>query len=182
MVMAMREGVLPQTLHVDEPSPHVDWSAGRVELLTEARAWDTDDDRPRRAAVSAFGIGGTNAHVILEQAPEEAESERGARESGGLLPWVVSAQSVEALSAQARRLAGVVGGLDPVDVGWSLAAGRAALEQRAVVWGADAERLRDGLLAVADAAGGPGLVEGRLAVLFTGQGAQRARMGAGLAA
>ncbi|WP_461012450.1 type I polyketide synthase, partial [Streptomyces capparidis] len=190
MVMAMREGVLPRTLHADEPSPHIDWSAGNVKLLTEPAPWP-ETGRPRRAAVSGFGISGTNVHVIVEQAPEEdtapAEQPPQARPASPVLPWVVSAQSAEALSAQARRLAGAVGGLDPVDVGWSLATGRAALGRRAVVWGSETERLTTGLELLATGGETPGLVagsavEGRLAVLFTGQGAQRARMGAGLAA
>ncbi|MFC7639641.1 beta-ketoacyl synthase N-terminal-like domain-containing protein [Streptosporangium lutulentum] len=103
MVMAMRHGVLPKTLHADEPSPHVDWSAGAVELLTETRDWP-ETGRPRRAAVSSFGISGTNAHVILEQGPAADVSvvvERSAG-SGGVVPWVVSAKSEAALRVQAE--------------------------------------------------------------------------------
>ncbi|WP_374211687.1 type I polyketide synthase [Streptomyces sp. YS415] len=179
MVMAMRAGVLPRTLHVDEPTPHVDWTAGAVELLTEDIDWP-ETGRPRRSAVSAFGISGTNAHVVLEQAPEATEeaAESPAR-AGGVLPWVLSAGSPEALVAQAGRLSGVAGALDAVDVGWSLATGRAGLGHRAVVWGRDREELTAGLASV-ESSGAVG--DGRLAVLFTGQGAQRVRMGAGLAA
>ncbi|MFF1910016.1 type I polyketide synthase, partial [Kitasatospora sp. NPDC058218] len=107
MVMAMQHGELPKTLHVDEPTPQVDWTAGAVSLLTESRPWQTPDGRPRRAAVSSFGISGTNAHVILEEPPAaetvEASDETG---SGSELPamWPLSAKSEDALRDQARRL------------------------------------------------------------------------------
>ncbi|WP_165968991.1 type I polyketide synthase [Actinomadura sp. KC06] len=180
MVQAMRHGVLPQTLHVDEPSPHVDWSAGDVELLAEARDWPVDG-RPRRAGVSSFGISGTNAHVILEEAP--AEESAGDREvSGGVVPWVISAKSAEALRAQAERLRSYVAArpeLSPVDVGWSLATGRAALEHRAVIVADDHAA---GLAALAEGGPAAGLVTGvaaagSTAFLFSGQGAQRLGMG-----
>ncbi|MFD5433996.1 type I polyketide synthase [Kitasatospora sp. NPDC127067] len=189
-VQAMRNGVLPATLHVDEPTPQVDWSAGAVELLTEARPWP-EAGRPRRAGVSAFGISGTNAHVVLEQAP--AEEQVPVEEATGPTPWVVSAQSAGALKAQAARLAGELesgalesgaseSGARPQDVAWSLATGRAGLAHRAVVLGDDRAALLDGLLALADGRPSGGVVsgvvaEGRTAFLFTGQGAQRVGMG-----
>ncbi|MGP4115503.1 type I polyketide synthase, partial [Streptomyces sp. 4N509B] len=187
MVMAMREGVLPSTLHVDAPSEHIDWSAGSVELLTQAREWPETGGRPRRAGVSSFGASGTNAHVILEQAP----ADDGAVSSEVVLPgdrlptvpWVISARSTDALAAQAGRLADVAAELDAADVGWSLISGRAELSHRAVVWGSEPQDLAAALRELADGGGSrEEMVEGRLAVLFTGQGAQRARMGAGLAA
>ncbi|NGO49560.1 ketoacyl-synthetase C-terminal extension domain-containing protein, partial [Streptomyces ureilyticus] len=152
MVLALRHGVLPRTLHVGEASPHVDWSAGAVELLTEAREWPRTGDRPRRAGVSSFGISGTNAHVIVEEAPQ-AEAEvvaegRGEPVPGVVVPWVVSGRSAGALVAQAGRLAEYVQArpeLDAVDVGWSLASARSVLEHRAVVLGAGGDR--DELLA-----------------------------------
>ncbi|MFF4607324.1 type I polyketide synthase, partial [Streptomyces sp. NPDC001339] len=189
MVMAMRAGVLPRTLHVDAPSSHVDWSAGAVELLTEPRDWP-EAGRARRSAVSSFGISGTNAHVVLEQAPEpEAETGDGADHVpavGGVVPWVVSGKSEAALRAQAGRLATHVAGLEdgePVDVGWSLVSSRAVFEHRAVVVGAGREELTARLSALAEGTEASGVVSGvagdevPLAVLFTGQGSQRVGMG-----
>ncbi len=183
MVMAMQAGELPRTLHVDEPTPHVDWTAGHLALLTEPVTWP-DTGRPRRSAVSAFGISGTNVHVVLEQAPvvESAEGVVPVESAGGVgvVPWVLSAGSDVGLVAQAGRLAEWVGsGLGAVDVGWSLASGRAGLSRRAVVWGADVAELRERLGGVVSAEGS--VVDGRLAVLFSGQGAQRLGMGAELA-
>ncbi|MGW2749285.1 acyltransferase domain-containing protein, partial [Streptomyces sp. NPDC001450] len=188
MVLAMRHGTLPRTLHVDEPSSHVDWSAGDVRLLTESRDWVREEDRPRRAAVSAFGVSGTNAHVILEQPVfTEAGAEAGTVPVPSLVPWVVSARSRAALRAQAGRLAEFVNGdetLGAAEVGTSLVRSRSVFEHRAVVWGADREELLRGLEAVASgesAADGAVTGEvgegGRTAFLFAGQGSQRLDMG-----
>ncbi|MFJ9822670.1 type I polyketide synthase, partial [Streptomyces sp. NPDC101151] len=197
VVLAMRHGVMPRTLHVDEPSSKIDWSAGAVELLTEQRAW-SETGAPRRAGVSSFGVSGTNAHVILEQAPEpqqESESESvEAAEKGELgvtlpvVPWVVSGRGETALRAQAERLRSTVTAdakLSPVDVGWSLASARATLEHRAVVIGESGDALVSGLGALVRGESVPGLVEGpaggvasgRTAVVFSGQGSQRVGMG-----
>nr|WSX19095.1 type I polyketide synthase [Streptomyces tubercidicus] len=204
MVLAMRHGVLPKTLHVDEPSPQVDWSAGAVELLTRAREWP-ESGHPRRAGVSSFGISGTNAHVVLEQAPEPGaddpqstlpedgqptdvqptaapEDAPATASSGpGIVPWALSARSREALAAQAERLAAHVTArpeLDPVDIGFSLVTTRAGLDYRAAVTGTGREELLAGLRALAEDTEQPRAVtEGRLAMLFTGQGAQRPGMG-----
>uniref|UniRef100_UPI0039788E5C type I polyketide synthase n=1 Tax=Amycolatopsis sp. lyj-109 TaxID=2789287 RepID=UPI0039788E5C len=162
-VEALRHGVLPRTLHVDAPSSQVDWSAGAVELLTEARGWP-ERDRPRRAAVSAFGVSGTNVHTILEQAPGVAPAPEPSP-TDAVLPWVLSAHDEDALAtltAQVRELAA-----NPVDIGFSLATTRARLGRRAVLLGDD----------VVTGTADPDAV---LAVLFTGQGAQRAGMGRGL--
>ncbi|MGP3925161.1 SDR family NAD(P)-dependent oxidoreductase [Streptomyces sp. 8N616] len=186
MIEAMRHGVLPQTLHVNEPTPMVDWSSGAVELLREPRAWPETDHRPRRAAVSSFGFGGTNAHVIVEGAPVVGESSVEVVGAGlSVVPWVVSARSVEGLAGQAGRLVSAVEGVDGpsvADVGFSLATGRAALEERAVVVGRDRGELVAGLRSVASGGVGPGVVRGvrgrgLLGVVFTGQGAQRVGMG-----
>ncbi|WP_433200632.1 SDR family NAD(P)-dependent oxidoreductase [Nocardia sp. CA-107356] len=187
MVMAMRHGVLPKTLHVDAPSTKVDWSGGHVRLLTESVAWP-ETDRPRRAGVSSFGISGTNAHVIVEQAPvaepvvdQDPVPVAKTVPAGGLLPWVVSARSGEALAGQAARLTSHVGEHDPIDIGFSLASTRAVFEHRAVV----VAEGRDGLLAGARALGrtetASGVVSGRVVsgstgVVFSGQGAQWAGM------
>ncbi|HWX45365.1 MAG TPA: SDR family NAD(P)-dependent oxidoreductase, partial [Solirubrobacteraceae bacterium] len=187
MVMALRHGMLPRTLHVDRPSGAVDWSAGAVSLLSEQRPWERDGE-PRRAGVSSFGLSGTNAHVILEEAPPQppvtATVQDGARP---VAPWVLSAKSGSALRDQAGRLLERVAGdlqLVPGDVGLSLAS-RSELEYRAVVIGEGREELlgRLGELAGLDGeAPAQGLVRGvtdtgRLAFMFTGQGAQRAGMG-----
>ncbi|KAB8196068.1 SDR family NAD(P)-dependent oxidoreductase [Nonomuraea phyllanthi] len=163
MVMAMRHGVLPKTLHADEPSPHVDWASGAVELLTDAREWP-ETDRPRRAAVSSFGISGTNAHVILEQGPVQVETS-----VEGVVPWVLSAKSEAALRASAGQLAAVEA--DPGAVGLALAR-RSVFEHRAVVVGGELENLQPGVA----------VPVGSVGVLFTGQGAQRLGMGRQLAA
>ncbi|MFK0297377.1 SDR family NAD(P)-dependent oxidoreductase, partial [Streptomyces sp. NPDC090442] len=195
MVLAMRHGVLPKTLHVDAPSSHVDWSAGAVELVTENRPW-AESDRVRRVGVSSFGVSGTNAHVILEQAPAETRVEDGQRPTvtpsvGGaaaLVPWVLSAGSEVALRAQARRLGAHVldrSELSPLDVGFSLATTRAGLDHRAAVVGADRDALLAGLAALAEGEPAAGVVrgeassagDGRVGFLFSGQGAQRLGMG-----
>ncbi|MFG6202084.1 SDR family NAD(P)-dependent oxidoreductase, partial [Nonomuraea sp. JJY05] len=178
MVMAMRHGVLPQTLHVDEPSPHVDWSAGAVELLTEARSWDVQD-HPRRAAVSSFGVSGTNAHVIIEQVDAEAVSDDAVLP---MVPWLISAKTPEALRAQARRLESWVSEETSIaGIGAALAMNRAVLEQRAVVVGADRDELLAGLRALASDALSERGSGGKLALLFAGQGSQRVGMGRQLA-
>ncbi|TQM77833.1 acyl transferase domain-containing protein [Saccharothrix saharensis] len=170
IVMAMRHGIMPATLHVDEPTPQVDWDAGAVELLTEARGWDVD--RPRRAAVSSFGVSGTNAHVILEQpAPLKPRPEP----KPGVVPWVLSGKSAEALAAQAERLLAHDGGT-PLDIAHSLATSRTAFDHRAAVVGTDTEELRRGLAAIAAGDLGGVARAGKLAFLFTGQGAQRRDM------
>ncbi|QKV96311.1 SDR family NAD(P)-dependent oxidoreductase [Streptomyces sp. NA02950] len=183
MVMAMRHGVLPPTLHVDEPSPHVEWESGRVELLTEAREWRVDG-RPRRAGVSSFGVSGTNAHLILEEAPADESSEEEPVEvvrPAGSVPVVLSGRTDEALRAQAERLRSHLGSrpeVSLVDTAYSEVTSRALLERRAVVVAAD----RDELLArLAGVAGGESAVAGKSAFLFTGQGSQRSGMGLELA-
>ncbi|MGW0754841.1 type I polyketide synthase, partial [Streptomyces sp. NPDC002587] len=184
MVMAMRHGTLPKTLHVDAPSDQVDWAAGSVELLTEAREWQTTD-RPRRAAVSSFGISGTNAHVIVEEAPEGAGAQA-TRTELPALPWVLSAKTPQALAAQAERLLErVTDGpeSDPADIGLSLVSSRTAFAHRAVVVGTERSELLRGLTALAQGRNAPAVVRdlarrsGRTAFLFTGQGAQRLGMG-----
>ncbi|MQY09718.1 type I polyketide synthase [Actinomadura macrotermitis] len=184
MVEALRNGVLPKTLHVDEPTPQADWTTGNVRLLTEARAWP-EGERPRRAGVSSFGISGTNAHVIIEEAPAE-EAPATAGPAGGALPWVVSGRTPETLAAQAGRLHAFLTerpGLDLSDVGFSLASGRAALEHRGVVVGEDRDGLLRGLAALAEGVPAANVVRGkadsagRPAFLFSGQGSQRPGMG-----
>ncbi|TDE12561.1 type I polyketide synthase, partial [Actinomadura sp. 6K520] len=208
MVEAMRHGVLPRTLHVDEPTPHVDWSAGTVELLTEQVEWP-ETGRPRRAAVSSFGISGTNAHLILEQTPTSTDTETAptpltlqtgtdgeaqARETPepDVLPWLLSAKTEAGLTAQAKRLAEHLDAhpdLDPGEVAWALATTRSTLDYRAVITG-DQAGLREGLEALAAGEPHPAVVTGRAlpgqggktVFVFPGQGSQWAGMGAELMA
>ncbi|MFF2625414.1 type I polyketide synthase [Kitasatospora griseola] len=191
-VLALRHGVLPRTLHVDAPTPHADWSSGTVELLTEARDWPAVD-RPRRAGVSSFGMSGTNAHVVLEQAPEPEPADGpetaadGPEAEPGVLPWVLSGRTAAALGDQAARLRARLAAdapARPADIGFSLATTRSAFEHRAVVIGDGCPALLDGLAALsgpgtdlptapADVVVGTGrVVEGRTALVFPGQGSQ----------
>ncbi|WP_326564146.1 type I polyketide synthase [Micromonospora peucetia] len=197
MVLAMRHGMVPATLHVDEPSPHIDWSAGAVELAIESRPWPAVD-RPRRSAVSSFGMSGTNAHVIIEL-PDEPSHEDAAGDAGAgpalvasdIVVWPVSARSKASLAGQAARLAEFVGGrgeVDPAAVGWSLAATRSVFDQRAAVVGAGVADLLAGLDALASGSPAGNVVAGTASshgagpvFVFPGQGAQSARMAAGLA-
>ncbi|BCJ50494.1 hypothetical protein Asp14428_19690 [Actinoplanes sp. NBRC 14428] len=188
-VMSLRAGELAPTLHADPPSTEVDWTAGDLELLHKPRPWPETGDRPRRAGVSAFGIGGTNAHVILEAVPGEdagREDDGGTHRTLTAVPWLISGRTAAAMRAQAARLSAFLSDrdepADPIDVGYSLVTTRAALEHRGAVVAAD----RDGLLSGLDAlaAGTPdtavttgAAARGRLAFLFTGQGAQRPGMG-----
>ncbi|MCP2341051.1 type I polyketide synthase [Actinomadura rupiterrae] len=180
MAGAMRRGVLPKTLHIDAPSPHVDWDAGAVRLLTETQPWP-ESDRPRRAAVSSFGISGTNAHLIMEAAPVPvpAAPEPEAR----AVAWPLSAHTPQALRDQAARLASIAEA-SPAAIGRALVTSRAQFAHRAVVVGTGLDALRDGLRAlvrgessadviVGEATGAPG----KTAFLFTGQGSQRAGAG-----
>ena len=188
MVMAMRHGVLPPTLHVDEPSPVIDWSAGAVELLTEARDWE-EPGRPRRAAVSSFGMSGTNAHLILEQGPVEPEPAETGGDEPAVVPWTLSAKSWEALAYQAQGLmdwlasdetrpAGVV------DVASGLLR-RPVFEHRAVVYGRGREELLAGLADLAAGRENPCVVTGSartggprgVVFVFPGQGSQWLGMG-----
>ncbi|MBX7454697.1 type I polyketide synthase [Mycolicibacterium sp. 3033] len=183
MVMAMRHGVLPVSLHVDAPSPHVDWTAGEVALLSESHAWP-DMGRPRRAGVSSFGISGTNSHVIIEEAPESPVVAEGPTVSGPI-PWVLSGRTEATVSAQAARLVAHLQShpeLDPVDVAWTLA-GRATFAHRAVALGADRDGLLTELVALASGDQGPATVRGEVtaagktAFVFPGQGSQWIGMG-----
>ncbi|MFE9107943.1 SDR family NAD(P)-dependent oxidoreductase, partial [Actinomadura geliboluensis] len=199
-VQALRHGVLPKTLHVDEPSPHIDWSSGTVRLLTDTRPWP-ETGRPRRIGVSGFGISGTNVHVILE-APPAAEDgpdapaagdapdedvAPGAVAASGLVPLVVSAHSAAALAAQAARLKEFVEvepAAGPADIGRSLAVGRASLRHRAVVLAADRAEALNGLTALAAGTPAAGVVRakepatpGGAVLVFPGQGSQWPGMG-----
>src|SRR6476469_899639 len=174
MVLALNNELLPATLHVDEPTPEVDWSAGTVQLLTEARPWPKGA-QPRRAGVPAFGISGTTVHLIVEEAPEDDTAEDAAAYEGPVA-WALSAKTATALRGQAERLRSFVAAderLRPIDVARSLVDTRARFDTRAVVVGTT----REELLASLDDLVTTGANGGKVAFLFTGQGAQTAGMG-----
>ncbi|MFD8104505.1 type I polyketide synthase [Nocardia fluminea] len=179
MVLALRNSVIPKTLHLTEPTPQVDWSSGAVDLVAENTEWP-DTGRIRRAGVSAFGVSGTNAHLIIEQAPPEPEQTR--RDSGSsLLPWLLSGRTDQALRTQARNLLDTEVG-DPLHAAATLAVGRAHFEHRVAILARTPAELREGLTALAAGQPAPGAlvgdaVRGRLVLLFSGQGTQRAGMG-----
>ncbi|TFE53210.1 acyltransferase domain-containing protein, partial [Streptomyces sp. ICN441] len=190
MVQAMRHGLMPRTLHVEEPTPMVDWEAGAVELLTEEREWPRGD-RPRRAAVSSFGFGGTNAHVIIEEAPAQAVAHTDGTGAAPapvrlpVLPWLLSGRTPQAVAAQAERLLDHVErhpDLDPQDIAYTLATARAALDHRVVAVGTDRDALLADLRALDTLTASPSSGTGALGFVFSGQGAQRVGMGRELAA
>ncbi|MCK2244442.1 type I polyketide synthase [Crossiella sp. S99.2] len=182
MVHALNHATLPKTLHVDQPTPHVDWSSGTVQLLTESTPWP-ETDHPRRAGVSSFGISGTNAHVILEQPPTaEPPTET---PSDAVVPWVLSAKSDQALRAQARNLARRTD-LHPVDVAHTLAT-RAQFPHRAAVIASDSKDFATALEELAAGRPHPALLThrhdgntGGLVFMFSGQGSQHPGMGSQL--
>ncbi|NUP44261.1 MAG: acyltransferase domain-containing protein, partial [Streptomyces sp.] len=196
MVMALRNASLPALLHADRPTPVVDWEGGAVRLLAEPVAWPAGDRR-RRAGISSFGISGTNAHLILEEAPPRPDTDDAAdtantpqRPEGTAVPWVVSARGAASLRTQAAALAEHMAARPDVpvdDIGWSLATTRSPLDHRAVVLGADREELSARLADLAEGRTHPDVTRasaparlGGSAFLFTGQGSQRPGMGAQL--
>jgi acyl transferase domain-containing protein/acyl carrier protein len=199
MVLAMREGVLPRTLHVDSPTSAVDWASGSIELLTEAEPW-VANGHPRRAGVSSFGISGTNVHLVLEEAPREEAPASAPRIAGelsgprqpvlsGAVPLVLSAKSEQALRDAAASLDALMQAepeLEPLDVAYSLASTRPSFGRRAAVAGSDREQVRQGLAALAAGEGGDGIApgssrgQGGPAFLFSGWGSQWPGMAAGL--
>ncbi|MDH6145903.1 acyl transferase domain-containing protein/acyl carrier protein [Kitasatospora sp. GP30] len=203
MVMAMRHGTMPKSLHIDAPTPDVDWSAGNVSLLTDDRPWPADE-RPRRAGVSAFGVSGTNAHVILEgfpaealatdarstdATPTEALPTDASEPAGRPVPWLLSAKSDAALREQARQLRTHLDAhpdARPADIGHSLVAARSLFDHRAVVVGEGLDDFRQGLDAVVDGRNAANTTKasavagGRAVFVFPGQGSQWVGMAAGL--
>lgn len=202
MIMALRHGSLPATLHVAEPNPRVDWDSGAVTLLEEPREWEPVPGRPRRAGVSSFGISGTNAHVILEEAPAALPEPTSASSASGITAWLVSGRGADALRAQAAELDDWLGRNPRVpvaDVAWSLSSTRSTFEHRAVVLGSSRAELREGVRAIAEgrpgsadtpneppiATTGGGTVisgvvrpkaKGKVVFVFPGQGSQWAGM------
>jgi acyl transferase domain-containing protein len=192
MVMALRHGVLPRTLHVDAPTPEVDWSAGSVELLTEQQPWPAGE-RPRRAGVSAFGVSGTNAHVILEESRAGTPTARPTEPAlaGDHIPLSLSGRGREGLAGQAERLGAFLADrpdVELLDVARALATTRAALPDRAVVLAADRSDALARLRALAADESAPHLVTGRtetsekVVFVFPGQGSQWVGMGTALLA
>uniref|UniRef100_UPI0030C68525 type I polyketide synthase n=1 Tax=Streptomyces lonarensis TaxID=700599 RepID=UPI0030C68525 len=187
MIQAMHHGTLPKTLHVDEPSPHIDWTSGNIQLLTEQRPWP-ETDHPRRAAVSSFGISGTNSHIILEEAPVRAHTEEEREQLASevtAVPWLLSARNEQALRDQARQLHTHLGRnpeLRPAETAHALATTRTLFQHRAVLVADDTEQFARALDALAQGNPSPAVVQGtprsgKTAFLFTGQGSQRSGMG-----
>ncbi len=180
-IESIRHGVVPATLNLDSPTPQVDWSSGTIEVVGSARAWPDQPQQPRRAGVSSYGISGTNAHVILEQAPAEFATEESEAQRPVIVPWILSAKSASALADQAARLRSFVEqhpDLDPGDVAYSLISTRALFGHRAVAVGADRDELLSGLTAIAGSEPAPNVVTGnataagRTVFVFPGQGSQ----------
>ncbi|MFE5325577.1 SDR family NAD(P)-dependent oxidoreductase [Embleya sp. NPDC056575] len=198
MVLALRHGLLPRTLHAEEPTPHVDWDDGTVRLLSREQPWEYTPARPRRAGVSAFGISGTNAHAIIEEppvgdaadAPSDPEVAPADEEApvggGGVVPWPLSARTPAALRQSAeelRRFLAEHPESDPLRLGRVLHTSRTVFEHRAVLLGTCPAEFSGALSALARDEPSPRVVRGvavpapRIAFLFTGQGSQR--LGAG---
>ncbi|MGM1061313.1 SDR family NAD(P)-dependent oxidoreductase [Saccharothrix sp. Mg75] len=185
VVLALRHGLVPRTLHAEVPSSRVDWSGGHLEVVSQARPWPREAGRARLAGVSSFGVSGTNAHVVLEEAPEDDEV---AEPAGGAWPWVLSARTASALREQAARLLPLVGdgasapvgaaAVGAAAVGAALVRTRSSFDHRAVVVGGDVAELASGLRALASGGGADGVVAGRrdaggkVVFVFPGQGAQ----------
>lgn len=182
MVLALRHQLLPKTLHADNASPHIDWSAGTIRLLNEAVTW-AGNGHPRRAAVSSFGLSGTNAHLILEEAPAEPGSHpvSSAEPTPAVLPVALSGRTARALRAQAGNLHTYLVKHPEVnlpDLAYSLATTRTHFEHRAVLATHDTLHLREQLDAVAseqtapDTALGRTDISGKLVFVFPGQGSE----------
>ncbi|MFE7565153.1 type I polyketide synthase, partial [Kitasatospora sp. NPDC057500] len=189
MILAMQHGTLPQSLHIDAPTPHVDWTAGNISLLTEQTPWPATD-HPRRAAVSSFGISGTNAHLILEQPPTTDTSAPEETPVDGPQVWLVSGKSPEALADQAAQLHAFATDrpeVDVRDIAHALATTRTAFDHRAAVIAHDRSDLLDALTALKEGRPSPHLVtgptdhrgqgRGKTTFVFPGQGSQWAGMG-----
>ena len=181
IVESIRNGVVPATLHLDSLTPQVDWSSGTIEVVGSAYPWPERTDRPRRAGVSSFGISGTNAHVIIEQAPPELAAANATRTRLPVVPWVLSAKSASALAAQAARLWQFVeqhSELDLHDVAYSLVTTRGLFDHRAVAVGACRDELLSGLAAISSCTPAPNAITGwaaatgRTVFVFPGQGSQ----------
>ncbi|MCL2893053.1 type I polyketide synthase [Brenneria tiliae] len=194
MVMAFRHGLIPRTLHVTEPSGEVAWSTGAVRLLTEQQPWPEVDGRPHRAAISSFGVSGTNGHLIVEQPPATPANARDGAEGASAPPemlWPISAKTESALRAQAARLREHVisrPDINLVDIGYSLGVSRSGFPCRSAVWGQSRDSLIKGLQALAEGRDHPGLAKGvlspngtgKLVFVFPGQGSQWPEMGMAL--
>ncbi|OON71220.1 type I polyketide synthase, partial [Streptomyces tsukubensis] len=197
MVMAMRHGTLPPTLHADRPTPEVDWERGTVRLLSEEQPWHSTDDRLLRAAVSSFGISGTNAHVVLEHPPAEEDAAVDETETADepptetgvisdstgaeVLPWLLSARGADALREQAQRLREHLIAhptTDPTDLAHALATSRTAFDHRAAVLSGSGTERMDVLSALADGEAAAGLVQEvagppvKPVFVYPGQGSQ----------